>query len=104
MFHLRPLTRWCGTGECRDQSSWAGAAKHGMFTPWMMPSIICPPTVAMLPTRHGAIAMVRKTPWFVEQWRDRHGKLRVYFRKDKGARIPLPSTIGSDEFIEAYQA
>jgi enterobacteria phage integrase len=48
--------------------------------------------------------MRRKLPPFVECWRDRHGKLRVYFRKGRGRRIPLPSTIGSDEFDSAYRA
>lgn len=48
--------------------------------------------------------MPRKLPPFVERWRDRHGRVRVYFRKGKGRRIALPSSIGSDEFIAAYQA
>jgi integrase len=48
--------------------------------------------------------MPRKRPPFVEVWRDRHGKLRVYFRRGKGIRIPLPDHIGSDEFMAAYQA
>jgi enterobacteria phage integrase len=48
--------------------------------------------------------MRRKLPPFVECWRDRHGKLRVYFRKARGRRIPLPTTIGSDEFEAAYRA
>ena len=47
--------------------------------------------------------MRRKLPPFVECWRDRHGKLRVYFRKGRGRRIPLPATIGSDEFDAAYR-
>ncbi len=48
--------------------------------------------------------MPRKRPPYVELWRDRHGKLRVYFRKDKGPRLPLPDAIGSDEFNAAYKA
>jgi enterobacteria phage integrase len=48
--------------------------------------------------------MRRKLPPFVECWRDRHGKLRVYFRKGRGRRIPLPATIGSDEFNSTYRA
>jgi enterobacteria phage integrase len=48
--------------------------------------------------------MPRRLPPFVECWRDRHGKVRIYHRKGKGARIPLPASIGSDEFNEAYQA
>jgi len=48
--------------------------------------------------------MRRKIPSFVECWRDRHGKVRVYFRRGKGRRIPLPATIGSVEFDAAYQA
>jgi integrase len=56
------------------------------------------------PMKLGATLMPRKRPPFVELWRDRHGKVRVYFRKDKGPRRPLPDTIGSDEFNAAYQA
>ena len=48
--------------------------------------------------------MPRKLPPFVERWRDRHGKVRLYFRRGKGARTALPMPIGSDEFNAAYQA
>ncbi|HEY1474934.1 MAG TPA: tyrosine-type recombinase/integrase [Pseudolabrys sp.] len=48
--------------------------------------------------------MPRRRPPFTELWRDRHGKVRVYFRKEKGPRLPLPDAIGSDEFNAAYQA
>ena len=47
--------------------------------------------------------MPRKLPPFVERWRDRHGKMRHYFRKAKGARIPLPAP-ETAEFEAAYQA
>jgi integrase len=46
--------------------------------------------------------MPRKLPPFVERWRDRHGKIRIYGRPNrKGPRIPLPN-IGTEEFKEAY--
>jgi enterobacteria phage integrase len=48
--------------------------------------------------------MRRKLPPFVECWRDRHGRLRVYFRRDRGRRIALPTTIASEEFNAAYQS
>src|SRR5690349_11489284 len=48
--------------------------------------------------------MPRKCPPFVELWRDRHGKVRCYFRKERGPRLPLPNTIGSYDFNAAYQA
>jgi integrase len=54
--------------------------------------------------KRGGMSMPRKLPPFIECWRDRHGKLRVYFRKSKGGRIALPTSIGSDEFNSAYQA
>jgi hypothetical protein len=38
----------------------------------------------------GVTSMPRKLPPLVERWRDRHGKMRHYFRKGKGARFPLP--------------
>ena len=47
--------------------------------------------------------MPRKLPPFVERWRDRHGKMRHYFRKAKGARVPLPGP-ETAEFEAAYQA
>jgi integrase len=55
------------------------------------------------PTQHGTTPMPRKFPPFVECWRDRHKKVRVYFRKGKGPRFPLPDHIGSEEFNLAYQ-
>jgi integrase len=39
----------------------------------------------------------------VECWRDRHGKVRAYYRRDRGPRIPLPNSIGSPDFNAAYQ-
>jgi enterobacteria phage integrase len=48
--------------------------------------------------------MRRKLPPFVECWRDRHGKLRVYLRRGRGRRIPLPAMIGSEEFDSTYRA
>jgi integrase len=46
----------------------------------------------------------RKSLPFVETWRDRHGKVRFYFRRGKGKRIALPDSFGSDEFHAAYAA
>ena len=48
--------------------------------------------------------MPRRCPPFVELWRDRHSKVRCYFRKERGPRFALPSTVGSDEFKAAYEA
>jgi len=42
---------------------------------------------------------------FVEMWRDRHGKMRAYFRRGKGGpRIVLNGAFGSDEFHASYAA
>jgi integrase len=46
----------------------------------------------------------RKLPPHVETFHDRRGKLRVYFRRGKGARIALPADVNSDDFKEAYAA
>ncbi|MCP4304252.1 MAG: tyrosine-type recombinase/integrase [bacterium] len=46
--------------------------------------------------------MPRKLPMHVERWRDRHGKVRTYFRRGKGGRLTLPNEIGSPEFDRAY--
>jgi hypothetical protein len=37
---------------------------------------------------------------YVHAFRDRHGHLRHYFRK-QGRRIPLPGLVGSSEFMAA---
>jgi integrase len=41
---------------------------------------------------------------FVHVYRDRHGKLRRYFRRRGSRRIPLPGLPGSAEFMQTYQA
>lgn len=40
---------------------------------------------------------------YVHEYRDRHGRVRRYFRKG-GRRIPLPGAPGSAEFMRAYAA
>ena len=39
---------------------------------------------------------------FIERWRDRHGKMRYYFRRRGSPRIALQGDVGSDEFHAAY--
>lgn len=41
---------------------------------------------------------------YIHEFRDRHGKVRRYFRRPGLKRIPLPGLPGSDEFMTAYQA
>jgi hypothetical protein len=40
---------------------------------------------------------------YIHAFRDRHGKVRHYFRRS-GKRLPLPGLPGSDEFMAVYQA
>ena len=40
----------------------------------------------------------------VEKNPNRHGRMRFYFRKDRGERVRLPDDYGSPEFMAAYQA
>ncbi len=40
---------------------------------------------------------------YTHAFRDRHGKVRYYFRR-RGKRVPLPGLPGSDEFMSAYQS
>jgi integrase len=40
----------------------------------------------------------------VDRFPDRHGRVRYYFRRGKGRRIPLPGRPGTEEFMRAYQA
>ncbi len=40
----------------------------------------------------------------LERFADRHGKVRYYFRRGKGARTPLCGDPGSPEFMAIYQA
>lgn len=55
-------------------------------------------------TTRGTTSVPRKRLPYTEQWRDHDGGLRVYFRRGKGPRIPLPKKIGSQEFEAAYKA
>lgn len=41
---------------------------------------------------------------YVQRFKDRHGKLRHYFRKPGCRTMALPGVAGSQEFMEAYQA
>jgi integrase len=41
---------------------------------------------------------------FVHEFRDRHGKVRRYFRRLNSTRVALPGTPGSIEFMSAYQS
>src|SRR5579871_1535850 len=41
---------------------------------------------------------------FVNEYRDRHGKTRRYFRRPGSKQTPLPGLPGSSEFMAAYQA
>jgi hypothetical protein len=40
---------------------------------------------------------------YLHAFTDRHGKARYYFRRN-GKRAPLPGSLGSKEFMEAYSA
>jgi integrase len=41
---------------------------------------------------------------YVQAFKDRHGRLRHYYRRPGYARLPLPGVPGSAEFMEAYKA
>ena len=41
---------------------------------------------------------------FVHEFRDRHGKIRRYFRREGCRRVPLPGRPGSTEFMSAYNS
>jgi integrase len=41
---------------------------------------------------------------FVQEFRDRHGTVRRYFRRPGSKRVSLPGLPGSEEFMLAYQA
>src|SRR5215207_1346132 len=54
----------------------------------------------------GGTSMLRTRPQFVDVFRDRHRILRVYFRRNRGPRLPLPAdlTFKSEAFTLAYAA
>jgi hypothetical protein len=39
---------------------------------------------------------------YIHEYRDRHGKLRRYFRRAGHKDVPLRGTPGSKEFLRAY--
>jgi enterobacteria phage integrase len=48
--------------------------------------------------------MARLRLRYVNEYRDRHGKVRRYFRRPGARAIPLPGLPGSVTFMQAYQA
>jgi enterobacteria phage integrase len=50
--------------------------------------------------------MLRRKPSlpFIERWRDRHGKMRLYFRRRGSPRVALKGEAGSVEFHASYAA
>jgi hypothetical protein len=48
--------------------------------------------------------MTRLRLQFVNEFRDRHGKVRRYLRRPGCKAVPLPGLPGSAEFMAAYQA
>jgi hypothetical protein len=40
---------------------------------------------------------------YVNEFRDRHGKVRRYFRRPGGRNIPLPGEPGSAKFMRSYE-
>src|SRR4051794_31526404 len=56
------------------------------------------------PITVGMTSMRKRRPSlpFVERWRDRHGKMRFYFRRRGSPRIALIGEFGSEEFHAAY--
>jgi integrase len=43
-----------------------------------------------------------RKPQYVHDYRDRHGKKRIYFRKPGRSQVPLPSPLYSEAFWTAY--
>src|SRR5215468_3689477 len=52
---------------------------------------------------NGTPCMTRLHLRYVHAFRDRHGRLRHYFRRKGTRKIPLPGLSGSEEFMQAYQ-
>ena len=48
--------------------------------------------------------MLRRRPSlpFIERWRNRHGRMRIYFRRRGSKRIALTGDYGSDDFHASY--
>jgi hypothetical protein len=53
---------------------------------------------------NGMALMSKIKPQYVQEYIDRHGKVRRYFRRPNCKRIFLPGSPGSDEFMAVYQA
>jgi hypothetical protein len=49
-------------------------------------------------------AMTRIKLKYVNEYMDRHGKVRRYFRRPGCRAVPLPGLPGSIQFMAAYQA
>ena len=52
----------------------------------------------------GRFLMTRIRLRHIDRFVDNQGKVRHYFRRGRGARVPLPSAPGTPEFMMAYQS
>lgn len=61
-----------------------------------------PPELSWVEPTTG-VPMTKIRLQFIHEFRDRHGKVRRYFRRPGFKRIALPGLPGSDEFMETYR-
>src|SRR5262245_16209591 len=59
------------------------------------------PTIA---TTSGTKSMAKIDLKYLNPFRDRHGRMRCYFRRPGFKSVPMPGVVGSAEFMAAYDA
>ena len=91
-------------GRHRDAAAEASELPDGfgIATSWITPLDLFDSSgwVQGLDQEVGVMATINLP--FVQQFSDRHGKVRRYFRRPGSKRIPLPGQPGSTEFMAVY--
>src|SRR2546429_6063997 len=80
------------------------AARFGISVPWTWPLMSFQRRMQSRIAGKACEGYSDDTDQYVNEYRDRHGKVRRYFRRPGGRAIPLPGLPGSIEFMAAYQA
>src|SRR5262249_41432894 len=98
---LRNSTSWSRTAECQRQCR-STRARFGISAPLTWPLTRFRRRLPPLGT--ACEPMTRIKLRHVNQYRDRHGKVRRYFRRKGQRALPLPGLPGSIAFMAAYEA
>src|SRR5262245_40033171 len=100
-FRQANLMSWLRMGRCRCRCA-SGEEKFGTFATLIWRSRRFRGKIRQPAGRVFDMARIKLR--YVNEYRDRHGRVRRYVRVPGSRGVPLPGLVGSGEFMAAYQA